>query len=147
MRGARKRELVWRAAGWLCYLVGLLLVLLVAVGAYLSPPEGSFANVSTVDLVVLLAGVGLIVGGRVVAMTLGGSREMAAGSMGMFGDSRPEQSRLEELGYNIPPESTDGTTGGRALEDGELVVVCPNCGERNDDAFDYCGNCSAELPN
>jgi hypothetical protein len=146
MRPGQKRALLWQGVGWLCYLVGLVLCLFTAVGVYLASPSGSFENATTADLGVLLAGVVLIVSGRLVAVTRGGSREMVGGSVGVLGDKAPEQSELEKLGYHIPPDDDDKPERDFTYEDGKILAVCEECGEHNDSEFEFCRNCSARLP-
>lgn len=146
MRPARKRTLFWQGVGWLCYLGGLGLCLFTAVGVYLAEPSGSFQNVTTVDVVVLVWGIAMIVGGRLVTAKAGPSTEMVVTPFGGIGDRHPEQSRLEELGYHIPPEGNDEPQSGFAYEDGEVMVVCEECGEPNESDFDFCRTCSTRLP-
>lgn len=146
MRRARKRALFWHGVGWLCYLVGLVLCLFTAVGIYLAAPSGSLENASSADLALLVGGASLIVGGRVVTMYQVGSPEMVPGTVEMIRNQGPEQSRLEELGYHIPPEASKESHSDFAYEDGEVRVVCEECGEHNESNFEFCRRCSEPLP-
>jgi len=153
MRSTQKRALFWQGVGWLCYLLGVVLCVFTAVGVYFASPSGSLENVTSIDIGILFVGLGLIVSGRVVAVRRGGSPEPVSGpmggsvgrSVGVLRNKPPEQSKLEELGYHIPPEDDDQERD-FAYEDGELRIVCEECSERNDSDFEFCRNCSARLP-
>jgi hypothetical protein len=145
MHPARKRELLWQGVGWCCYLLGLAVFLGVAVTVYLAVPTNSFAGMDTVDLAGLLVGLALIVLGRYVTFTYGGTDGLLAGQIEGARGGHPDQTRLEELGYHIPPEAKDDGPTGYTYENGEVRLVCAECGEPNDSDFDFCRNCSARL--
>jgi hypothetical protein len=141
MTPSLRRTLVWQALGMACYLLGIVLFLLVAVEVFLGGPEPSLASVSGVDTALMAIGVALIIVGQLINWKRGGAKAGSMGSpMESFGNA-PKKTRLEELGYHLPPESS-----GYAYEDGDVYVVCENCGAKNDDEFRFCGGCSAELP-
>jgi len=149
MRQSLRKTLLWQGAGLLFYLAGMVLFLLVAVNTFLGPSGVSFGGVTTVDIVLLLVSTGLIVIGRVIGWKLGGDvggQTGAAGTLGRIRGQGPKQSKLEELGYQIPPEESDHTESNFVYEDGEMSVRCPECGATNEQGFDYCGNCSSRLP-
>jgi hypothetical protein len=148
MRQSLRKTLLWQGVGLLFYLAGMVLFLAVAVNAFLAPPANSFGAVTTGDIAVLLVSVALLLFGRAISWKLGGDVG-GAGAMGTLGrvrDRRPNQSKLEELGYRMPPDESDDRGSDTVYEDGEVYVQCPECGEQNERGFDYCGNCSSELP-
>lgn len=141
MRRSTWRLLLWQGLGLLCYVAGMLLFLVVAIGVFLAPPENSLSNLSVDHLPFILASLVLIVLGRVISWKYGG------GSMlGGFRPDQPETSPLEDLGYRVPSESTDDSDTGFRYEDGEMTIVCPECGTENDPDYTYCRDCSAQLP-
>jgi hypothetical protein len=149
MRQSLRKTLLWQGVGLLFYLAGMVLFLAVAVNAFLAPPANSFGTVTTGDIAVLLVSVGLLVLGRAISWKLGGDvggEAGAAGALGRIRGRNPNQSRLEELGYRMPPEESDDSSSDTVYEDGEVYVRCPECGEPNERGFDYCGTCSGELP-
>lgn len=133
-------------AGVAASLLGTLVVAVVSVTVYLAPPANSVANLSGVHLVVIALGVCLILAGRLVSRTFGGDAGLLAGTMGARPDQGPDLNALEQLGYTMPPEDDESDGDGRlAYEDGDVFVVCGECGAKNDRGFRYCGSCSAEL--
>lgn len=150
MGQSTRNRVLWQGVSVLLYLAGLVSFLVVAVGAFLAPPEQSFANLTTVDLAVIVASLGMLVAGRLVGWRYGfGAEGMTRGhvaeSMPRFRNP-PEPTKLEELGYRVPPEPEEEVESNYAYEDGEVYVVCRDCGEQNETGFDYCSRCSAELP-
>jgi hypothetical protein len=145
MRQSLRKTLLWQAVGLLFYLAGMVLFLVVAVEAFLAPPASSFGNVATGELLVLLVSVVLLVTGRVIGWKLGGDTGVA-GTVASVRGRGPEESKLEELGYRMPVEESENSGSGVVYEDGEVYVRCPDCGEPNEREFDYCGNCSSQLP-
>ena len=144
MRSSWKPALV-KWVGVLTYLGGLLLFLAVAVDAFLSPPAQSLANLSTAHVVTLVLGLALVVVGQVIAWKFGGSA-LIHGPTTPLPNRGPDQSRLEELGYQLPPEDDDRGDADVAFEDGTAYVVCGECNARNERGFGRCRNCSAKLP-
>jgi len=149
MRQSFRKTLLWQGVGLLFYLAGMVLFLLVAVNAFLGPSGISFGAVTTTDIVLLLVSAGLLVTGRMIGWKFGGDvggRAGAAGTISRIRGQRPKQSKLEELGYHVPPEESDDSASDFVYEDGEMSVRCPECGATNEQGFDYCGNCSSKLP-
>ena len=145
MRASLRKALLWQGIGLLFTMAGMLVFLVVGVNVYLSPPANSFENVATGDMALLVVSVALLLTGRVVAWKFGGEDGPLA-TIDRVRNPQPEQSRLEELGYRIPPEeSADTETEHRVDHDG-AVVQCPECDATNEIGFDYCGECSARLP-
>lgn len=144
MRQSLRKTLLWQGIGLLFYLGGMLLFLLVAVSAFLAPPENSLANVTTGDVAMLLISMVLLATGRVISWKGGEETGTIMGSASTIRGQGPEQSKLEELGYQIPPDPSDEANV--AYEDGEIYVRCNECGAKNQQTFDYCNNCSGRLP-
>jgi len=147
MRSWSRKALLWQAVGTLCYLAGLLVFVSVVIGVFLSPPENSLANFSSGHVPVLVVSTILIVAGRLISYKYG-LQDGLSGAVREY-RGRPEMSKLEELGYVIPPENEGGEGGLErelTLEDGELTVACNECGTENDPDYRFCANCSAELP-
>jgi hypothetical protein len=147
MRSWSRKALLWQGVGILCYLAGLLVFVSVVIGVFLAPPQNSLANLSSGHVPILIASVALIVAGRLISYKYGVQNGLSGAVREYHG--RPEKSKLEELGYVIPPEN-EGSEGGLerklSLEEGELTVACNECGAENDPDYRFCGNCSAELP-
>jgi hypothetical protein len=149
MRQSLRKTLLWQGVGLLFYLAGMVLLFLVAVNTFLGPSGVSFGGVTTGDIVLFLVSTGLIVIGRVIGWKLGGDiggDAGAAGTLSRIRGQRPQQSKLEELGYHVPPEEAHDSESDFVYEDGEMSVRCPECGATNEQGFDYCGNCSSRLP-
>jgi uncharacterized protein YacL len=145
MDRSTRTAVLWRIAGFACYAVGLILSVLTVVNAYFAPPASSFANVSLSHIVGLFASLLLIAVGRTISWKYGDEVDAAVESTANPWQ-KPQQSRLEELGYHIPPEESEQVDQGYAYEDGEVFVVCRECGEENEPGFEFCGNCTARLP-
>jgi len=142
-----RKALVWQVVGGLCYLVGMVVFLSVAIGVFMAPPTNSLANLSTSHTPALLGSAVLLVVGRLISYRFGTESGLTDAIRERHG--HPDKSKLEELGYVIPPESEDGGGSGEpqfSFETGELTVACRECGAENDPDFRFCGNCSAELP-
>lgn len=146
MRQSLRTMMVWQGVGLLFYLAGMLLFLVVAVGVFLAPPENSLANLATGDMALILVSVLLLVFGRVISWKFGGEAGAMMGSVSTIRGRGPDQSKLEELGYQIPPEESSEPESDVVYEDGEVYTRCPECGARNEREFDYCSNCSSRLP-
>jgi len=147
MRSSTLKSLLWQGAGMLCYLSGLILFVMVVIGVFLSPPENSMANLSASHTPVLTACAVLIVAGRAISYRYGVEDGLAGAIREYRG--RPEKTKLEELGYVIPPESESGEPGLEqklSFEEGAVTVTCNECGAENDPDYRFCGNCSTELP-
>jgi hypothetical protein len=145
MRQSLRKTLLWQAVGLLFYLAGMVLFLLVAVGAFLAPPANSLASLTSGDMVLILVSVSLLVVGRVIGWKFGGGAGTMTGSVGAIRGGGPDQSKLEELGYHVPPEETGEPDSDVVYEDGELYARCTECGAKNEQEFDYCSNCSSQL--
>jgi hypothetical protein len=137
----------------LFYLFGMVLFLAVAVGAFLAPPENSLANMTTGDIAVIFLSVAMLVTGRLINWKYGGETSMLAGAtVGRGhapGNQDPNQTRLEQLGYHVPPESAAAGDDGEDGDEDDIegpVVVCTECGTRNGTDFRFCRECSSELP-
>lgn len=146
MRRSLRKTLLWQGVGLLFYLAGMVLFLVVAVNAFLEPPANSLANVTTGDMAALLVSVLLLVVGRVISWKLGGGTGAMIGSGGTIRSQAPKQSKLEELGYQMPPEESNDAGSNFDYEDGEIYIRCPECGAKNEPEFEYCNNCSSQLP-
>lgn len=150
MRPSLRNTIVWQVLGLLAYFLGVVLFLSAAMDLFFRAPGRSIGSMTTGHVLVFALSVVFIVGGRVVSWKLGGEREMSplGGQLNPFGQQAPEQTRLEELGYVMPPEATGEDDAGSdyAYEDGEVYVVCSECGAKNDGDYRFCHDCSAQLP-
>jgi len=146
MRQSLRKTLLWQGVALLLYLAGMVLFLVVAVSVFLSPPANSVANLTTGDMVVIGVSLLLIVAGRVIGWKYGGEVNTVGTTIQGIRHQKPEQSTLEELGYQMPPEETDTADSTTTYEDGKLYIQCPECGTQNDPQFQYCSNCSSQLP-
>lgn len=135
--------MVWYGVGLLCYLLGTVLVCVLLVDVLLSPADLT-ESLSGPGLLALVAGTGLLVLGRVILRKVGDERTGRAGVPGPP-NRRPEPTTLERLGYHNPPDTDDGANREFGVGDDDSLV-CDECGARNERGFDYCRNCSAELP-
>ena len=148
------RTILWQGLGLLCYLGGMIVFLVVGLDVYFAEPTGSLENMTTTHLSFFLVSLVLIVLGGGIMHKHGGGLGGMIGGFGGFGMSGgtsaadqagPEKSRLEELGYVLPPEESDTpSVEAEPVEDNE--VRCPSCGEINEAGYRFCGNCSAQLP-
>lgn len=147
------KNLLWQLLGVLCYLAGMLVFLVLIVDIYLSPPTNSIENLSSGHTPYFAVSLLLIVLGRYVSYRFGA--EIGLGAMGSGGyHSQPHsrsdtqsqaQSVLQKYGYRDSSEpDTDDMP--YEYEDGEVYITCPQCGTRNEQEFDYCENCAAQLP-
>jgi len=141
MRPSMRNALLWQALSLILTLAGLLISALVIVGVFLAPPENSLSNISDGDVVLVLVGVIMLSGGRLIGWKFG----LGIGAVSGFRDQAPEQSKLEQLGYRIPPEDDETGDSEFTYDDGSLQVVCQECGATNESGFSYCRDCSAEL--
>ncbi|MFB6136821.1 MAG: hypothetical protein ABEJ42_00575 [Halobacteriaceae archaeon] len=137
-----RRTVLLMAAGLLCYVAGMLVLFVGAVGAFLSMRSGGSA---AVVLPYLVVGVVLVVVGRAIGVVFGGPEGSLTGWLTAPGHSQPhqpsDQNALERLGYVQPePESPAETAPGADS------VRCPECGAVNEATYSYCGECSASLP-
>jgi len=141
-----KRSLLWYVLGTCCYLAGLLLFLVAFLGVYLAAPERSFSNFTQADAVAMAASAALLVLGRTITWKFGDLDYLRSRLAGTVFDRGPDENHLQALGYNVPPEETSGDESAYGYEGGAVYLQCPECGKRNDPAYTFCGNCSAELP-
>lgn len=147
------KNLLWQLLGVLCYLVGLLVFLVLIVDIYLSPPTNSIDNLSSGHAPIFAVSLLLIVIGRYVSYRFGsgvGFEAVASGGYHSQPHSQSDtqsraQSVLQKYGYR---DSSDPETDELPYEyeDGEVYITCQECGTRNEQEFDYCENCAAELP-
>jgi hypothetical protein len=137
------RTVTLQTASTLLTVAGAVLVVLVAVKSYFALESNSLHVLSVVDLVLFAAGVGLFVAARRISPGLG--RRLTLDAHTRVGRHEPEPSKLEQLGYRVPDESSEGSRPTTAYEDGTLYRLCPECSERNETDFDYCRDCSAKL--
>lgn len=141
MRDFHRSALVWHALALLCYMAGVTLFVLGAVGPFLSPPEQSLSNLTTGNIVLVVASLVLFAAGGAASWKSGWRNTLPAASP--WG-TQPDQSGRGDLGYGIDRDTDREPT--TAYEDGELYVRCPECGAKNDTSYAYCGECSSELP-
>lgn len=142
MRQSTRRTLRWAATA-LLLVAGLTLFFVVAARSYLALTTGALGQLSAVDLLALVAGVGLCAAARWVGPWTEVRWRLDAGDRVRY--RRPEPSRLEELGYRVPREASDETDRTTVYEDGTVYRRCPECGEANAVEFSYCRNCSSKL--
>jgi len=148
MRQSLRKSLLWQGVGLLFYLAGMILFLVVAVDAFFGPGD-AVGPVTTGHIVAMLVSLALLLTGRAIGWKLGGDvggDPGVGGTLGAIRNRNPNQSKLEELGYQMPPEESDDRSSDTVYEDGEVYVRCSECGEKNERGFDYCGNCSGKLP-
>lgn len=146
MRRSVLKSVLGQVGGLLFYLAGMVLFLFVMLDVFRSPPTNSIENLSAEHMGPLLLSVILIVTGRAISWKFGGDFTMTAVYHGASLRSGPQESRLEQLGYNLPPEESENRRSSFGYDDGEVYVVCSECGTRNETGYSYCSNCSAELP-
>ena len=145
MRQSLRKTLLWQGIGLLFYLAGMGLFLVMAVSVFLAPPQNSLANLTTSDMLLGMVSVGLLIMGRVLSWKFGGETS-TMGAVTTIRSQGPNQSKLEELGYQIPPEDSGNPDSGVTSEDGTVYVQCAECGVKNEQQFEYCNNCSSQLP-
>ncbi|CCQ33333.1 hypothetical protein HLRTI_002596 [Halorhabdus tiamatea SARL4B] len=141
MRESLRSALAWQALALVCYFAGVTLFVLGAVGPFLAPPERSLANLTTVDLLLVVASLVLFATGGTASAKSGWRNSLPAGSP--WG-TQPERSSRGEPSYGADREADREPP--TAYEDGELYVRCPECGAKNETTYSYCGECSSELP-
>lgn len=137
--------LMVHAVGLLFYLGGMLLFLSVVVGTFLNTSREATGDELVGSLPILLVSIALIVMGRVISWKYGDERSgLLTWATPMEGE--PEQSKLGQLGYQLPPETDTDEQTPFEYADGTVRVICTECGEKNSGDFRFCSNCSAELP-
>lgn len=150
MRPSRRTKLLGAVASSFLYLTGLVLVLVVAVDLYFAVSADATAEFTAADAFFLLFGVALILVARWVGTRYGVDVDVfsrtVSDTVGGVRNQPPEPSKLEQLGYRVPPEPTDASDRTTAWEDGTLYRVCGECGANNDTDYEYCRECSAPLP-
>lgn len=144
MRRPMLKSLLWQVLGVLFYLGGMLLFLFVAVNVFLSPPENSLENLSSGHVAWILVSLVLLVTGRLISWRFGAERSLSRGIQGSIMGNDRDASRLRNLGYNVPAETSDEQEF--TYDDGDVYVVCSRCGTKNEQGYSYCSDCSAELP-
>ncbi|WP_181685049.1 DUF7577 domain-containing protein [Halorhabdus salina] len=145
MRESLRKQLIWQGAALLSYFAGMLLFLVVVLRV-VGSPDLSLAALTTGDMVALVVSVILFGLGGLLSRKSGGSVGSGMGPIQMAQNQGPEQSKLEELGYQIPPEQPDESESTGDGPSGHDEVRCPVCGARNDRSFTYCKQCSSDLP-
>ncbi|ESP87036.1 hypothetical protein K933_15992 [Candidatus Halobonum tyrrellensis G22] len=131
--------------GLACYLLGTAAACLLTV-ELLFRAGGLPERLPTSYLLSVAASLGILLSGRLLLGRAGDDRTGRAGLPGPP-QRRPEPSTLERLGYRVPPDSSDPADGADERSGGDrAAVACPDCGARNEPGFDYCRNCSAQLP-
>ena len=144
MRSSTWKHFAWQALGLLFYLGGMLIFLVVMVEVFLSEPERSLANLSSAHMPFLLVSVLLIVFGRYIGYRFGG--DLTDGMAGKGGPQSRRDSILEDYGYDPSHSQEDDDDEPQyTYEDDTVFLRCPDCGEKNEPEFDYCGNCAAKL--
>lgn len=150
MRPSRRTKLLGAVASSFLYLLGIVLVLVVAVDLYYAVRVDATAEFTAADAFFLLFGAALIVAARWVGTRYGigvtAVPDSFTGSIRRARNQPPEPSKLEQLGYRVPPEPTDASERTTAWEDGTLYRVCDECGANNETDYEYCRECSAPLP-
>lgn len=141
----RTTSLVWYGVGLACYLLGTAAACLLTVELFFRA-GGLPERLPTSYLLSVGASVALLLSGRLLLGRAGDDRTTRAGLPGPP-QRRPEPSTLERLGYRSPPDSSDpADRADERTESDRATVACPDCGARNEPGFDYCRNCSAQLP-
>ena len=138
------KSLLLQVLGLLFYLGGMLLFLFVAVSVFLSPPENSLENLSSGHMAWIVVSLLLLVTGRLISWRFGVDQSLSRGIQGSIMGKERDVSRLRDLGYNVPADTSDEQAF--AYDDGDVYVVCSKCGTKNEQGYSYCSDCSAELP-
>lgn len=146
MRSSMRKALLWQGLSLLLTFAGLILSALVIIGVFLGPPENSFSNMSEGDLILVLVGTVLLSLGRLIGWKFGLGVGSMTDSASALREQQPNQSKLEQLGYRIPPDPSETGDSNFSYEEGAVYVVCEECGEHNESDFRYCRNCSSQLP-
>jgi|GEM_PF-1303998 len=143
----RMRRSTWTAlletVSVLLSVAGAVLVLVVAFRGHLVIGSDSLGGPVVVELGLLAGSVVLFVLARRVSPGL--VEELTLDPHTRVGRHEPDPSKLEQLGYRVPPETAGESRRSVAYEDGTLYRVCPACEARNETDFDYCGRCSTKL--
>ncbi|WP_154552436.1 hypothetical protein [Halorhabdus sp. CBA1104] len=145
MRESLRKQLIWQGAALVSYFAGMILFLVVVM-RIVGAPGQSLATLRTGDLLALVVSVFLLGLGGLLTRKRGGPVGGGMGPIKMDPTRGPEQSNLEELGYQIPPEHPADSEPARDETIGHDEVRCPECGVGNDRSFAYCKQCSSELP-
>jgi hypothetical protein len=145
MRKSLRKQLIWQGAALLSYFVGMILFLVVVMRVVTSP-EQSLATLTTGDVTALVVSVFFLGVGGLLSWKSGGTVGSGMGPIQMEPTQGPEQSKLEELGYQMPPDDPDESEPTTRGAVGHDDVRCPECGATNDRSFTYCKQCSSELP-
>lgn len=139
MRESLRTALVWHALALVCYMAGVTLFVLGAVGPFLAPPERSLANLTTGHVALVAASLVLFAAGGAASAKSGWRNTLPAASP--WG-TQPDRSRGGPPGGDRESDREPPTV----YEDGELYIRCPECGAKNETSYSYCGECSSELP-
>lgn len=102
-----------------------------------------YGVLSTVDVVIVVVSLGLLGAAYYVAPDRSDWWPLRTSGRVEYGE--PEPSRLEELGYRVPPESEATPAPTTTYEDGTVYHLCEECGAKNEFDYNYCRECSAEL--
>lgn len=142
----QNRPFLWYVLGTCCYLAGLLLFLATFLSVYVAPPENSLSNFAPAHGIGMAGSVALLILGKAIVWKFGTLPLGRSRLLDRVLDRGPDESRLQALGYNVPPEESHEDERGYGYESGTVYLQCPDCGMRNDPEYTYCGNCSSELP-
>ncbi len=136
--------------GGVASLIGSIGFIVIIVAVYFAEPERSFGNLASLHVVGIVACLVLVSLGRYIGWKYGhgfpGTSIIGAGNMMNPLSRGPKRSTLEDLGYHIPPDVSEGEDRWVLTDEGELRVICPYCGTENEPEFTFCGDCSARLP-
>ena len=137
------RVILRGTASTLLLVGGFALAFVVAVRGYFAVAGDDLALLGIVDVVAVLSSAGLFVAAhRVAPDTLDWQDVEPSGPIEY---TAPEPSRLEELGYRVPPERGPTPNSTTTYEDGTVYRLCDECGAKNGVDYTYCRECSSEL--
>ncbi|WP_263020186.1 zinc ribbon domain-containing protein [Natronobiforma cellulositropha] len=137
------KTFAWQLLGLLFYLGGMVVFLVVVVNVYIAEPNRSLENLSSAHLPFFGLSVLLIVFGRYIGHRFGSTLAINGYPTNGEGSESHRDRVLREYGYDPSLETREESTV--EYEDQTDALVCPNCGERNEPGYDYCGNCASKL--
>lgn len=140
---AWQKRAVWAGVAILCYLAGAALLLIVVIGtgvvgpdAGVAGPGGELPELTGTDVAMLVASVGLFVAGGYAMRRV-------------RRDVTPDRSTLPSQFQHGPGTSRpnlDAAPDVSGEPPGADEVRCSNCGTVNEAAYQFCEQCSSELP-